>query len=173
LDGRAKCQATQLINISTPLSGSRLNRYAQEIKLNRVSASEIATSFCGGMLARLRGVSGTVHGTLKRTPVTDLQLEVGDRVRVKSIEEITATLDVNGKNRGLWFDPAMRRYCGQTLTVSKRVTVLVDETDGQIRQLKVPSVVLDDLRCDPNERRFCSRLLHLFWREAWLERATN
>jgi hypothetical protein len=53
------------------------------------------------------------------------------------------------------------------------VTVLVDETDGQIRQLKVPSVVLDDLRCDPNERRFCSRLLHLFWREAWLERATN
>ena len=65
----------------------------------------------------------------------------------------------------------MLRYCGQRLKVTERITTLVDETSGKIRQLKVPSVVLEDLHCDPSARRFCSRLLHLFWREAWLDRA--
>ena len=170
-NGCARCQATQLNRISIPQPESRLKQYANEMNLNRVSMSTIATSFCGGMLGRLSGVSGTVHGVLKRTPVTNLRLKVGDRARVKSREEIVKTLDTDGKNRGLWFDPVMLRYCGQELTVSRRITILVDELDGQIRNLKVPSVVLDDLRCDSSQRRFCSRLLHLFWREAWLEKS--
>ena len=172
-DGCAKCQATQLVHISDTTQGSRLKQYATEMNLNRVSMSTIATSFCGGMLARLSGASGTVHGDLKRTPLVDLQLNVGEKVRVKSRDEIVKTLNTQGKNRGLWFDPVMLRYCGQELTVSKRVTVLVDETNGQIRNLKVPSVVLDDLRCDSSQRRFCVRLLQLFWREAWLERVSS
>ena len=172
-DGCAKCQATQLVHIANPETGSRLKQYANEMNLNRVSMSTIATSFCGGMLARLSGASGAVQGVLKRTPVTDLQLKVGEKVRVKSRDEIVDTLNADGKNRGLWFDPVMLRYCGQELTVSKRVTVLVDETNGKIRNLKVPSVVLDDLRCDSSQRRFCVRLLQLFWREAWLERVSS
>ena len=92
-------------------------------------------------------------------------------VTVKSQADIVKTLNVNGKNRGLWFDPVMLRYCGQTLKVTDRITTLVDETSGKIRQLKIPSVVLEDLQCDPSARRFCSRLLHLFWREVWLDRA--
>jgi hypothetical protein len=170
LDGRAKCQATQLVQITIPHRGSVVGQYSTEMKLNGLSMSTIATSFCSGVLGRLSGASAGISGDLKRTPVVDLQLQPGDLVKVKSKQEIIKTLNAAGKNRGLWFDPIMLRYCGQELTVTKRVTTLVDESTGQIRQLKVPSVVLDDLRCDSNQRRFCSRLLQLFWREAWLER---
>lgn len=170
LDGRSKCQATQLVQIAIPHRGSVVGQYSTEMKLNGVSMSTIATSFCSGVLGRLTGASAGISGDRKRTPVVDLQLQLGDVVRVKSKQEIIKTLNASGQNRGLWFDPIMLRYCGQELKVTKRVTTLVDESNGQIRQLKVPSVVLDDLRCDSNQRRFCSRLLQLFWREVWLER---
>lgn len=171
--GRAQCQATQLVQITIPHQGSVVSQYPAEMKLNQVSMSTIATSFCGGVLGRLAGASKTVSGNLKRTPVTDLQLKPGDVVRVKTRSEIVKTLNANGMNRGLWFDPIMLRYCGQELKVSRRITTLVDESTGQIRNLKIPSVVLEDLRCDSAQRRFCARLLQLFWREAWLERVAG
>ena len=169
-NGLAVCQATQLHQISHKRKRLNVQQYVDEVNLNRLSVTALATSFCGGMLGRVAGGKQSVVGTLKRTPVSDLQLAIGDAVTVKSQADIIQTLDANGKNRGLWFDPVMLRHCGQTLKVTQRITTLVDETSGQIRQLKIPSVVLGDLQCDPTARRFCSRLLHLFWREAWLER---
>jgi len=169
--GLASCQGTQLHQITHKRNRLNVGQYVDEVNLNRVSVTALATSFCGGMLGRIAGSNQSVVGTQKRTPVSDLKLSVGDVVTVKSRSDIIKTLDANGKNRGLWFDPVMLRYCGQTLEVTKRITTLVDESSGKIRQLKISSVVLEDLQCDPNERRFCSRLLHLFWREAWLERA--
>ncbi|MDB2686039.1 hypothetical protein N9Y42_02405 [Mariniblastus sp.] len=169
--GLVTCQATQLHQITHRRNRLNVEQYVDEVNLNRVSATALATSFCGGMLGRVTGSKRPIVGTLKRTPISDLQLVPGDAVTVKSQSDIIKTLDTNGKNRGLWFDPVMLRYCRQKLKVTERITTLVDETSGQIRQLKVPSVVLEDLQCDPTARRFCSRLLHLFWREAWLERA--
>lgn len=167
----ASCQATQLHQITHKRSRLNVGQYVDEVNLNRVSVTALATSFCGGMLGRVAGSNQSVVGTQKRTPVSDLKLTVGDMVVVKSQSDIVETLDANGKNRGLWFDPVMLRYCGQTLEVTKRITTLVDEASGKVRQLKISSVVLEDLQCDPTARRFCSRLLHLFWREAWLQRA--
>ena len=169
--GLASCQATQLHQITHKRNRLNIGQYVDEVNLNRVSVTALATSFCSGMLGRVTGSNQFVVGTQKRTPISDLQLTPGDMVTVRSETDIIRTLDAQGKNRGLWFDPVMLRYCGQKLKVTERITILVDETSGQIRQLKVPSVVLEDLHCDPSARRFCSRLLHLFWREAWLERA--
>lgn len=167
----ANCQATQLHQITHKRNRLNVGRYIDEVNLNRVSVTAMATSFCGGMLGRVVGSKQSVVGTQKRTPTSDLKLPPGDKVIVKSEQAIIETLDANGKNRGLWFDPVMLRYCGQELKVIQRITTLVDEMSGRIRHLKIPSVVLEDLQCQPGERRFCSRLLHLFWREAWLERA--
>ena len=167
---RICCQSTELHQIAPPRSKSDLAQYSDEKNLNRVSATSIATSFCGGMLARIKGQQNGLAGTLKRTPRQDLDLQSGDRVRVKDRDQIVATLDYGGKNRGLWFDPVMLRYCGRELKVTKRVTRIVNEKSGELMQLKSPSIVLEDLHCQPADRRFCSRLLHLFWREIWLER---
>lgn len=167
--GKVFCQATQLHKISPPRRRFDPRQYTDELALNRVSTISMATSFCSGMLARAQKKNSVV-GTLKRTPVSILNLKIGETARVKTQQEIVETLDTNGKNRGLWFDPLMLRYCGTELKVSKRITTLVDEVNGVVRNLKVPSVVLEDLKCEPDKRRFCSRLLHLFWREIWLER---
>lgn len=164
------CQATQLHEIASPRSKTDFRQYKNEINLNRVAVSSMASSFCSGMLSRIKGTNKGVVGRLAKTPTVDLQLNLGEVVRVKSKLEIVATLDTHGKNRGLWFDPVMLRYCGQTLKVSKRVNRIVDESSGRLVQMKTPSIVLDDLHCQPSDRRFCSRLLHLFWREIWLER---
>ena len=163
------CQATELYQITDPRGRLSLEQYKDELNLNRVSAMALASSMCSGLLARFKG-EHNVTGVLKRTPVQDLGLAKGDVVQVKTKEEIIKTLDQSGKNRGLWFDPVMLRFCGQKLVVTKRIDTLVDEITGKVRKLKTPSVVLDDLHCQPGERRFCSRLLMLFWREIWLER---
>jgi len=147
--GLASCQGTQLHQITHKRNRLNVGQYVDEVNLNRVSVTALATSFCGGMLGRIAGSNQSVVGTQKRTPVSDLKLSVGDVVTVKSRSDIIKTLDANGKNRGLWFDPVMLRYCGQTLKVTKRITTLVDESSGKIRQLKISSVVLEDLQCDP------------------------
>lgn len=167
---RSCCQATKLLQIATPLNGSRIKQYKRELDLNRVSVTNILTSICSGALARLRGTSDGLQGHLTRTPVVDLDLQPGEKVRVKPRSGIVETLDKHGMNRGLWFDPIMLRYSGRVLKVTRRITKLVNEYDGRIMVLKVPAVVLDDLRCDRTARRFCTRLLNLFWREIWLER---
>jgi hypothetical protein len=167
------CQATELFQITAPRSKSNIAQYADERNLNRVSATSIATSFCGGMLARIRGQQNGLVGTTKKTPRLDLNLQPGQVVRVRTQKEIAATLDREGKNRGLWFDPVMLRYCGRELTVTKRITRIIDEKSSRLLNLKTPSIVLDDLHCQPEDRRFCSRLLHLFWREIWLERTQS
>ena len=168
--GTVVCQATQLHQITVKRPRRDWNQYVDELNLNRVSASTMASSFCSGLLARVTQRNAVV-GTCKRTPHSPLHLSVGDEVTVKDRAAIQSTLDANGKNRGLWFDPLMLNFCGRTLRVTKRISVLVDEKTGQVRQLKTPAVVLDDLTCRPERRRFCSRLLHLFWREVWLQRA--
>ena len=51
------------------------------------------------------------------TPVAKLDLRPGEMVRIKSKEEIEATLDHDNHNRGLIFDGAMSTYCGRTARV--------------------------------------------------------
>ena len=48
-------------------------------------------------------------------------LKAGDLVRVRSREEIAATLNREARNRGLSFSPEMVPYCGGTYRVRDRV----------------------------------------------------
>jgi len=118
--------------------------------------------------------SDNVAGPCKKTPVDSLNLKVGDKVKVKSFETILETLDGGGCNRGLWFDPAeMKPFCGKTLTVTRRIDRIIHEGSGELLEMKVPSVVLNETQCSGLHRRFCSRAMLHFWREVWLERADS
>ena len=46
-----------------------------------------------------------------------MRFHTGDRVRVKSFEEISLTLDSDGYLDDLFFNPRMKEYCGQTFVV--------------------------------------------------------
>jgi len=107
-----------------------------------------------------------------------LGLEPGDRIQVKSVDEIAATLDDEGKFEGLAYIPAlMDRYCGQTYTVRKRAVRFFDERSW--RMVKVKNVVLlDEVFCEPSKHvdcdwAGCDRTCFLFWKEGWLRRVVE
>src|SRR4029079_19564416 len=110
-----------------------------------------------------------VAGRLTRTPVEVLDLQPGEWVEVKSWDEIRATLDKAGRNRGLTFENEMLPYCGKKYRVSGRVERIMEERTGRIKELGA-SVILDDVICASFFRRYCPRSNLLYWREIWLRR---
>jgi hypothetical protein len=93
---------------------------------------------------------------------------------VRSKEEIMHTLDVNKKNRGLFFDVEMLPYCERgTYRVLSRVERIIDEKTGRLIRLPNPCFILDGVTCSgmhSANRMFCPRHLYPFWREIWLRR---
>ena len=167
-----RCQATQLVQIASPTGPLKISQYVDDHRRDRISVSAIVwflmTLFSKKLLRKSDNLAGPHQ---KRTPTQAIGLELGERVRVKSLSEIRQTLDVNGCNRGLWFDPKeMGQFCDQELIVSRKITKMIDEKTGRMRVLKQPTVVLSETECSGIFRRFCSRGALHFWREIWLER---
>jgi hypothetical protein len=102
-------------------------------------------------------------------PVEVLALRPGEWVQVKSEAEILATLNKDGKNRGLLFTNEMRSYFGKRLRVFKRVERIFLEESRQNRRLK-NTVLLDGVYCTGVEME-CDKACFLFWKEVWLQRA--
>lgn len=110
------------------------------------------------------------------TPIITLDLQPGELVRVKSYGEILATLDRDGKNRGLFFDAEMVPYCDRIFRVRSRVLRFVSERTGGLVTLKTPAVILENVWCQSrysDRRMLCPRSIFSWWREIWLERATS
>jgi len=108
------------------------------------------------------------------TPTGRIDLQVGERVRIKSKPEIEATLDTGGKNRGLAFDVEMSPYCGREATVEASVTHIIDEETGKMRVMKQPCIRLRGVVCQSRYsdcRLMCPRAIPSYWREIWLERS--
>jgi hypothetical protein len=106
-------------------------------------------------------------------PVARLDLQPGELVRVKTHDEILATIDRRNMNRGMCFDSEMVPYCGGSYRVIRRVERFIDEKTGRIRSLKTPAVILGEVACRSRFagcRMFCPRAIYCWWREIWLER---
>jgi hypothetical protein len=112
-------------------------------------------------------IEGRVVG---RTPKETLDLQPGEFVEVKSREEIFATLDQTGHNRGLRFDIEMLRYCGKRARVQRRVDRLIDEKTGKMVHIKGDCIVLDGFICAADYHQSCPRGIEEYWREIWLKR---
>jgi hypothetical protein len=95
----------------------------------------------------------------------------GDVVRVRSAEEILATLDSNGTINGMPFMPEMLQYAGQEFPVyaSAHKTCDAINLTGTSRRLE-KMAHLNGLRCDGSAHGGCQAGCLLFWREEWLER---
>ena len=94
-------------------------------------------------------------------------------VRVRSAEEIYATLDEAATLDGLPFTEEMLPYCGRTARVRARVTRLLDQHTGRMIDTKADCMVLEGVVCVPDHHRFCPRDIYPYWREAWLERVES
>jgi hypothetical protein len=117
--------------------------------------------------APLRGPDATAPETER------LDLKPGEFVQVRSPEEIQATLDDKGTNRGLSFDREMMRYCGQTLRVKASVNKIIEESNGKLINIRRDAIILEGGVCSgecSTGRWFCPREIYAYWREGWLKR---
>ena len=131
------------------------------------------------VVGKLRGVLGLagreVPAETRDSVKSNLGLSPGDSVRIKSREEILATLDEDGRCEGLgYMSSEQDRYCGGTYKVLKRVELFFDERTQKMLKVK-NTVLLDKVYCEPElhgDPRIagCQRMCFLFWKEAWLER---
>jgi hypothetical protein len=99
-----------------------------------------------------------------------VSLQAGDWVRVRSREEIEATLDRWKELKGCAFLEYMWQYCETTQQVLQPMERFLDERDYKVKKVK-GLVLLKDVICrgTPVFGR-CDRCCHLFWRVEWLEK---
>jgi hypothetical protein len=187
-DGKTlyRCQATEIPKATEPLRFLQIGQYVRGLRSWRlrkflrglpIEVFNIWQAFSRRRLpARLRIADGNkypfVVGTLKKgqTPSDKLDLRPGDYVRIKSKEEIVATLDDTNHNRGLFFDGEMASYCGRTARVQGRVNRLIEESTGEMIEIKSDCIILEGVVCAADYYRFCTRAIYSYWREIWLEK---
>lgn len=199
---RYRCQATQIREATTPLAWWDLRQYVEDIRSGNVAMLQEVLGiarltviragtlpFLVGRLFRLLYralllfderkpfpfLMGSVPNGV-RTPSQSLALTPKDKVHIRPCDEIIATLDIAGRNRGLTFDPEQVPYMGQEYSVSHRIERIIDEGNGQLIQINSPTVALEGVMCQGKYSRCrlsCPRSAILFWREAWLERSPS
>jgi hypothetical protein len=107
--------------------------------------------------------------TARETPRPP-RLNAGDLVRVRSREEIEATLDRWRSLKGCGFLSEMAGYCGTTQKVLKRVERFIDERDYRLKKAS-GIVLLEGAICSgTGTTGRCDRACFFFWREEWLEK---
>jgi hypothetical protein len=185
---RYSCQATELLRaapICLPLRD--LGQYVQDVSSGNAGVRHVLRAFGVGLFNHMQSASkksvprrlwfregmrwrflkGAVVG---RTPTDKLDLQPGELVRIKSKNDILATLDENLLNRGMGFDEEMSRFCGQTAVVQARVERCIDEKTGRMLTMKSSCIILEGIFCGGVYNANCPREFVPFWREIWLER---
>lgn len=175
-DAVYSCQFTHLAAASTllnpwdprqdlrPLAAGNVTLGASLLALltrlfNAVQASRGGVAFP----AMLSGPPGT--------PAVPAHADAGDAVHVRPAGAILQTLDKTLRNRGLWFDRDMVKYCDQDHEVLGRVDRIIDDVTGRMRTMKTPCIVLKDVTYSGEFLRFVAQEEHLYWREVWLSPA--
>lgn len=192
------CQATALFEATEPLKWWDVRQYVLDVTSGNHSARHIVGLLVAGAYRRLVGIGigyrllvglynriqrlrggrpfPVGEGTIERgrpTPDERLDLQPGEWVEVKPAEEIRATVNRDGFNRGMRFDKEMLMYCGSRYRVHQRVERLINERSGKMMQMKSPCIELENVFCaaECSEMRLgCPRALPPYWREIWLRR---
>jgi len=110
-------------------------------------------------------------GTFKTTPEAHVvRFQPGDRVRIRSKEEIRSTLNRWNNLKGCTFLEEMWIYCETEQQVMKRVEKFLDERDYHVKKTS-GTVLLSGVICHGSiDFGKCDRSCFFFWRDEWLER---
>jgi len=181
-----RCQATELLRASEPVSWYDLHSFAYELTggnvplwrwlraMIRIALEQVARGV--GLLRNAPFGPDDLAGQRSYVDPDARELRPGELVQIRSKPEIRATLAQNGKNRGLWFDREMVPYCGQTVRVKAKVERFVDEGTGRLVELSSDCYMLDEVVCQSfcsDKRWFCPRAIHPWWRACWLAPVEN
>jgi len=202
-DGRKYiCQATQLPHFTTGLNWWDVRQYAEDLTSQNITIHQCFKGLVyatynkvvnagvglGGILRWLYNRAQLLWGGVpyprtrgsipvgQATPTCSLDLRSGELVRIKSFREVLATLNVDNKNRGLYFDAEAVPYCGRKFRVRSRLNKFIEENTGKLITLKDSSILLEGVWCRSRYsecRMFCPRSIYAWWREIWLERVSE
>ncbi|MFF4194381.1 hypothetical protein [Nonomuraea sp. NPDC001831] len=188
---RYSCQATELLRAAPqPLPMADVKQFVADVRTGNAGLGQTARAVAIGLYNRFQHATrkrlpaailinkgrpwGHMTGSVRgRTPVRTLDLRPGELVRVRSREEILATVNEELSNRGMNFDAELARYCGTTARVRARVERCLDERTGRMLEMKTPCIVLEDVVCAGVHSLNCPREFFPFWREIWLERVAD
>jgi hypothetical protein len=171
-----RCQATEMLRATTPTRWDP-TLYWKDLQTGNVGTWEFVRFGLYAVLnhfRRLPHVRGRA-GRRATPPGEPLDLQAGEWVRVRSKDEILATLSRNLRHRGLSFDLEMLPYCGRTFRVMRRVERLVDDRTGRMIRPRTACLILEGAVCSgcrSRHRMFCPRGIYPYWHEIWLERVT-
>lgn len=172
------CQLTALGEASSPFGSFDPKSYFADLRSKNCSACELGRSLSIVLLNHAARIAwkgnfpSSPKGTNRETPNIDLRLNIGDRVKVKPLREIRATLDKTGCNRGLHFEYGMLKYLEKEFMVEGRVERLISPKTGRmiLTRPETPLIRLSGTICDGVAYNLCQRLEHFLWREIWLEK---
>jgi hypothetical protein len=164
------CQATELPSATTP--GPALwnaGQYVGFLRDRTFTVPELAVmlGWIGSRKPRSWLRSRRPAGPAPALDPAPLDLQPGEWVEVKSLEEILATLDSQRMHKGLAWSGNMIEACGKKMRVLKPVNNLIEERTGRLRTVR-GTVLLEGSTCD----RYlgCARAMPFLWREIWLRR---
>lgn len=169
-----KCQSTSLIEATSSLPLWDFRQYLWDISSGNFKPIDRLHMLLINLRVKAESLLigkkyVLIRGRCRSTPIVTLNLQAGEIVEVKTKEEIVATLDSKGRNRGLDFKPEMSKYCGKKFRVLKRLDRMMNERTGKIRLIK-NTVLLEGVTCDGKMHSGCQRNCFCLWREAWLRR---
>jgi hypothetical protein len=177
-DVRYFCQMTELPKAGRPMWWNDPRHYLRDLWSGNVRFAPFVKAVALALFNLVQKKTGGPAAPYReaRDRQTDklspLDLQPGDVVRVKSKREIETTL-TNSRNRGLWFDVEMHRYCGGEFRVIRRVQTIIDEANGRLLTMKNPSLILEGVTGTGEYLGLCPQNELIFWREVWLERLSK
>jgi hypothetical protein len=171
------CQSTELLMATTDFPMSKLWYYWRDYRLGELRPRRFAFFIrlaISNRLSRLfRGRNAhQLTGDQQQTLNAELNLQPGELVEIKSPEEIKATLDAQGRNRGLSFEPEMALHCGRRYRVAAPLRTIIFEKTGKMIEL-ANTVTLEGLVCEGICAANCPRANFFYWREVWLKRVED
>ena len=174
LGDRFFCQSTELLGATCPLQTSPLVDALRDLTRGEAGYRQILRSQAIRVINKFRRLFrmrpyGELVGRQEKPHKGDLNLRDGEWVEVKSRQEIEATLDACGKNRGLSFEAEMTRHCGGRYRVGYPVRKIILEETGKMTEL-TNTVVLEGVGCHGTGGWYCPRNSLFYWRECWLRR---
>lgn len=176
-----RCQATAVCEAGDEVSWKEPRQYVREVTAGNVGLAHF-TKVVGGAVWRSVGRRLSI---IDRLPVAgkdrvdgqSLDLQSGEWVEVRPLDEIGRTLDASARHRGLTFTDEMAQHCGQRFRVRRRVMRIIDENSGEMLEFrKNACITLEDMVCTGDKATrvwFCRKDNYPYWREAWLQRVAG
>jgi hypothetical protein len=122
-------------------------------------------------------VYSILYGKTKKSTIkrrfdfeTDDDLNVGDRVQIRSEEDIRSTLNQDNVFKGLGVMPEMIKYHGKEYRVFKKINRIVIESTGELRNIRSPTYLLEGVFCTGEFHHNCDRSCFILWKREWLKK---